>query len=508
MSAPASSSRITAGGEAGDLVGRFHDAVRRLDALIDPSAPPPRGDRAQIQARAGRRLDRLRRFLRALGDPQDAAPIVHVAGTSGKGSTATTAAAILSAAGYRVGLHTSPYLQVATEKVQLDGSLLAPDRFADLAERTLIDADRWRRATGEERLGYAEIWFALVARCFAEAAVDVAVIEVGAGGRFDPSNVVRPAVAVITTVGLDHQVTLGETIEEIAWHKAGILKPGAIAVSGASDPLARAVIGAEAATLGVPLIEVAEGTAFAVSPADQLPTATVFRSINADGAAGPPITTAIPGRFQAANAAVALAAVRALAPLGFAATDDQARRAIRGARLPGRMEQMPVEGGPPVLLDGAHNPQKMAALSGALAAQVQHGGKDEPPVVLLGLLHGKDVEGVVRNVVTRANRLVVTRPRVLGKRAADPEVVAAAARAAGLRGPILIEPDPSAALDAALALAAPEGRSVLVTGSLYLVGQSRERWYPSPAILLQRTPWPSPQAKAADASPTDRSMGA
>ncbi len=192
------------------------------------------------------RLARTRRFLDVLGDPFARFPIVHVGGTSGKGSTATAIASILDAAGYKVGMHTSPYLQVATEKLWVGGELIGPGEFADRVDEVFAEYDSWLRAGGEV-LTYGEFWVALVARHLAHESVDIGVIEVGAGGRFDLTNVVMPVVSVVTSIGLDHTVTLGPTLGEIAWHKAGIIKAGAAAITGAVGAESLSPIEAEAA---------------------------------------------------------------------------------------------------------------------------------------------------------------------------------------------------------------------------------------------------------------------
>ena len=465
-------------------VGRYRLAAARLDDLIAPSSPAD-GSLAAVQARAADRLDRTRRFLAHLGDPQDVAPIVHVGGTSGKGSTAAIVAAILGASGYRVGLHTSPYLQVATEKLQIDGRLIAPDDFADLVDDTLAAMDGWVATGDGESLTYGEIWTVLAARWLAAERVDLAVVEVGAGGRFDPTNVVRPTVSVITGVGLDHTASLGETISEIAWHKAGIIKPGAPVVTGATDPAALGPIAAEAAAAGVPLVRVAEGVTFEVLASD--PDGARWREIDAVGrASGPIYGTSSPGRFQAANAALAVAAVRALAPSGFDVPTAAVAAGLAAARLPGRMEEMPRSTGPRVLLDGAHNPDKAAALATDLPGRPPGAG---PLVLVVGVLEGKGSAAMLARLAPRADALVLTAPRVTGKTAEAPAALAAAARAGGFAGPIRIEPEPNVALDLAVALTGSDG-AVVVTGSLYLVGNVRGRWYPSDDVLRYRTPWP------------------
>ncbi|HEY8448109.1 MAG TPA: Mur ligase family protein [Thermomicrobiales bacterium] len=446
--------------QAARALARYHEAVARTNALIDP-AYQRSATLEEVRERAEQRMRRLRAFLAERGEPHRRFPVVHVGGTSGKGSTATAIAAILTAAGYRTGLHLSPYLQVATEKLQIDGRLISGDCFADLVDEVLSAADAWHERTGE-RLTYGEIWFALVATYFAAERVDLAVIEVGAGGRFDLTNILQPAVSVITTVGFDHTETLGPTIGEIAWHKAGIIKPGAPVVTAETDPDALAPILAEARLTGSKVIHVAP-----------------------DGAPGLP---ALAGPFQQVNAATAIAAIRALERNGWKIGEDAIAAGLAAARLPGRLET--VQLAPRVVLDGAHNPQKAAALAAAIPPAVPR-----PPggrlILVLGLLESKDQDGVVQALLPCADALVLTRPQVLAKPSLDPRVLADAARRAGFSGEIVVRDDPGEAIAAALLQAdAMRGDAVLVTGSLYLVGNVRSRWYPDDEIVLQRTPWP------------------
>lgn len=471
-------------------LARYDAAVARLDALIRPASASRDLSLAAVRARAEFRLDRLRRFLRHLGDPQARFPIVHVGGTSGKGSTSVAIASILTAAGYRVGLHTSPYLQVPTEKLQVDGRLIAADGFAALVDGVLGDAERWAaRECPDESLTYGEVWTALVGRWFAQERVDIAVIEVGAGGRFDPTNVVMPVVAVITSVGLDHTATLGGTIAEIAWHKAGIVKAGARVVTAVEDPAALAPIEAEVTLTGATLRRVAAGRTFEVLATG--PSGTRWREIGPDGYRGVPRRSPLPGRFQATNGALAVEAIASLAERGFGVPSVAIDTGLVGARLPGRFEEMPTRTGPRVVLDGAHNPQKMGAVTVDLPTLL---GLDEGdrPVVVVGVLEGKDVAAIVRSIAKGAVGVVATQPRVLGKSGAAPEAVATAARSAQTGGEVAVEPEPREALRRALSIATRVGAPVLVTGSLYLVGELRAEWYPNDAVVRQRTPWPEP----------------
>jgi dihydrofolate synthase/folylpolyglutamate synthase len=474
---------ISGAQRADGAYGRYRAAVARTDSLIEWPQTPVGKSPAEIRARAEARLARLRRFLAFLGDPQDAYPIVHVGGTSGKGSTATAIAAILDAAGYRTGLHTSPYLQAATEKIQVDRRLIGADAFADRVDEVLDAAEGWGRAE-EVRLSYGEAWVALMALHFARERVEVAVVEVGAGGRFDLTNVVRPAVSVVTSVGLDHTVTLGPTIPEIAWHKAGIIKSGAPAVTAVLDPVALTPLVAEAALAGTTLERVVPGETFDVVRAE--PARTVWRERRSEAAELP----APPGRFQATNAATAVAAVRLLTDRGFAVTDEAIARGLAVARLPGRVETMPTEPEEPrVVLDGAHNPQKVGALAADLDLLLprEPGGRR---LLVLGVVEAKAHAEIAAAIVPLVDAIVVTSPGVTGKPGLPAETLAASIRATGFAGPLEIESAPPDALARALGMATEPGDAVLVTGSLYLVGRARERWFPEREIVLQRTPWP------------------
>ncbi|MDW7981862.1 MAG: folylpolyglutamate synthase/dihydrofolate synthase family protein [Thermomicrobium sp.] len=450
-------------------------AVSYLRSLIQaPPGPPPGTPPDVVRARAQHRLERLRAFLRFLDDPHRAYPVVHVTGTSGKGSTAAFLASILTHAGYRVGLHTSPYLQVETEKLQIGGTLIAPERFAELVAE-LDDAVRRWVAQGGQPLTYGEFWTALVFAAFRSERVEIAVIEVGVGGRFDLTNVVDPAVAVITTVGLDHVRTLGPTLRDIAWHKAGIVKPGRPVITGVTEPDLLAVIRAEAEVVGAPLRVLEWGRDFDAVVQDGTTWVVELTT-------GRRFPLGLQGRFQAANAALAVAAVQALPPsLATRISERALARGLAETRFPGRFEV--VQQAPLVVLDGAHNPQKLDALLEAL---------DQLPaprrrIVVFGVLDGHDALAMASRLATRATTAITTAPRAILREAADPEALARVFTASGV--PALAIPQVESALDQALHLAEPTDH-VLVTGSLYLVGQARERWYSSAAIIAQRTCWP------------------
>lgn len=453
-------------------IQQYQRAEQYVNGLImGPPSPPAGTPPDEIRARAIARLERLRAFLGFLGDPQRAYRTIHVAGTSGKGSTSTFTASILSAAGFRTGTHVSPYLQVATEKLQIDGQIVSASRYSALVNSMRESVEAWVTA-GHERPNYGEFWVAMTYRYFAEARVDVAVIEVGAGGRFDVTNVIEPDVAAITSIGYDHTVTLGSTLPEIAWHKAGIIKSGAIAVTAVSEPEALPAIEAEAREHGVELRRVRHGEEYDTVQSDERGTSFV------DTASGRRFHVQLPGSFQAANAATAVAIARAFDPEH--ATDDVIAAGLDAARFPGRMET--VQRAPLVLLDGAHNPEKVASLASNL--KELYPGRRK--LLVFGALESKSYHEMLTSLLPQASVLVATAPKVFAKPSTT------AADIAALAPPdIVVEAidDPVAAVGRALELADPNDL-VVVTGSLYLVGNVRERWYPSEQILARGTCWP------------------
>lgn len=380
-------------------------------------------------------LDRMERALAALGHPERRFPVLHVGGTNGKGSTCAMAAAALSEAGLAVGLYTSPHLVRFNERIQVRGAAIGDDALAWAVDE-IRRACPWHEAGGDgDRLTYFE--FATLAGLlhFARSRVDVAVVEVGLGGRFDATSAVSPRVTAVARIGLDHTQLLGDTVEQIAFEKAGIFKRGVAAVVHASQPPgALETLRAEARRRGAPL---------QVAP---------------DRWEGP---IALRGPHQRGNAALAAAALRELARAGVPVGEDAIARGIAAARWPGRLEE--VAG---VLLDGAHNPDGAAALAAALPAL--HPGR--PVELVFGVLADKDHAGMLRALARAARRLHVVAPET--PRARSAEELHAEARALGL------DADLHATLDGALACArraASDGALVCVAGSLYLVGEARAR---------------------------------
>ena len=398
-------------------------------------------------------LDRTRRLLAKLGHPErKMPPIIHVAGTNGKGSTVAFLRAMLEAAGKRVHAYTSPHLVRFHERVRLAGELISEAALLETLERC-------ERVNGGENITYFEITTAAAYLAFAETPADVTLLEVGLGGRFDATNVIdAPLATVITPVSMDHEQYLGDTIEKIAFEKAGILKPGVLAVIGPQRPEALAVIEARAQEIGAPLSR--WGKEWIASVEDG---GIVWQS------GGRNITLPLPnlvGLHQVINAGTAVAALDALA--GIDVPSSALRDGIKAAQWPARLQRLTkgplIERLPPhveLWLDGGHNP----SAGEALAAQARR-WSDKSLMIVAGLLRTKDAAGFFAPLAPH-----VTAARSVSIPGAEATLsaqeTADAAKRAGLEAP----PAPSVAmalLDLTLGLERPA--RILICGSLYLAG--------------------------------------
>jgi dihydrofolate synthase/folylpolyglutamate synthase len=438
----------------------------------------------QARGRFGIRLGlgRTRAILRGLGDPQRSFRGALVGGTNGKGSVLALTGSALRAAGLRVGETPKPHLVTYRERMQIDGIPIAPDAFADLIARVLPVADRVAGRFGDPT--EFEVLTAAIFLWFAEQRVDLAVVEVGLGGRLDATHAWDGGVAAITNVDLDHMAQLGPTVPLIAREKAAIIERGDLAVTGADGP-ALDVIRRRARRVGAPLT--------IVGPAPLLGWTRDAISVELPHLG--PTEVGLRGRHQAANVAVADAVLDALTAAGIAAVSPDARRhGYRDVRWPGRLERIETAKGREVLLDGAHNPAGAATLAQAIddLRPLLQGGHDAapPPITFVtAMMADKDVAGTVTALrgssVIRGARVVAT--QVEGARALAAADLAAIWTTAGQSG-VTVEPDVDRAVDRALADA--EG-PIVVGGSLYLVGHVRGRLVDDP---LLRDPAPSPPA--------------
>ena len=417
-------------------------------------------DRGRFGIRLG--LGRTRALLRALGDPQRTVRGALVAGTNGKGSVLALAGSALRAAGHRVGETPKPHLVSYRERVAVDGRPIGPEDFTRHVAAVLEVAGPVARRLGEPT--EFELLTAVAFRHFAESDLDVALVEVGLGGRLDATHAWDGGVAAVTNVDLDHMDRLGPTIGHIAREKAAIIERGDRAVTGASGE-ALAVVRRRAHRLAVPLT--------VVEPAPLLgwDRDTITVELPRLG----PTRIGLRGRHQAANAAVADALLDALEAAGIVRADpDARRRGYERAVWPGRLEVIAPPGGGDLLLDGAHNPAGAAALAQALDDLRPHLA-DGPVTLVTATMADKDVDGVIA-ALARAQTLrgaAVTATSVEGLRAMPAAELADRWRrlAPDLAG-ISVEVDPLAATERAIAAGHGRGLTV-VAGSLYLVGAVR-----------------------------------
>lgn len=400
-------------------------------------------------------LERVEAFLGVIGDPHRRLRALHVAGTNGKGSVCASLEAVLRARGLRVGTYTSPHLIDFRERFVVDGT--------PVPEAAVIDfLGRWTPTV--ERLGatFFEATTAMAFQLFADAEVDIAVIETGLGGRLDATNVIQPLVAGVTGIALDHTEYLGTTLEAIAPEKAGIFKRGVPAIVGEPDRAIRALLASEAKRLGASPIRVVaeEGYAEDITVGGRGTSFTWVR-----GEERHTVTTGLPGRHQASNAMVALTMLEAL-PEPWRVRPGDATEALAMVRLPGRFSRHGIW-----LFDVAHNPDGAAVTALTLQATKPPG----PVCALVSVLGDKDWRGILRALSGAVDRFVLTNaPTAPSSRAWVATDALAFARAEGWDAELVSD------FDEALRVAPTRGATVLVTGSFHTVGDAMARLQVSP----------------------------
>ena len=358
-------------------------------------------------------LENMRTLMAKLGNPQERLTMVHVAGTNGKGSCCAMTERVLRAAGYKTGLYTSPYIEVYNERIRLNGEPIAGEKLAALVESV------WPAVEECEKEGVHvtefELGTALAFCCFEKEKVDVAVIEVGLGGRLDPTNIIRPAVSVITEVGMDHMQLLGDTIEQIALEKAGIMKPGVPVVLGRQEKAARGVLLAAAKGMELPVVELT-----AENVREQRKQIEFDAAFGGERLKG--LTVSLCGRHQADNACAALGALLALKK--------------KGMKIP--------------------------------TSAVRAGLADVHTVLISAMMRDKETEKMCQRLAPRVRCVVCTQPNI--PRAMPADELAKEFEAQGLRA--YARTHVRDALEEARRLAGPEG-NVVCAGSLYLIGEMR-----------------------------------
>ncbi len=394
-------------------------------------------------------LSKTENLLQAFGRPQDQLKLIHIAGTNGKGSVAAMAASIFSQAGYRVGLYTSPHLVDFRERFQINGRLIPPGVTLDLVREVK------ERTNAEEPPTFFEMVTAMALIYFAREKVDLAFIEVGLGGRLDATNIIRPRVTVITTLGLEHQEYLGNTLRRIAWEKGGIIKPGIPLVSGVTQPVAREVIGQICREQGSPLFLAGrdfqtrkiKGTQFNYTGFGK-----VYKGLR----------NKLLGPHQIRNAGLALSLVNLWPLEGKTLSEDHIREGLLRVNWPGRMEVWAEK--PRIVLDGAHNPAAMKVLAETLPKALPY----RRLLLVIGIMQDKDIPAILAPIVPLADRVFLTRAEYL--RSAEPEKLLSFIDRD--RSKCRLFSALSLAIDRAVSEAA-ENDLICITGSLFVVGEAR-----------------------------------
>jgi dihydrofolate synthase / folylpolyglutamate synthase len=474
-------------------------AVDHLYALGHELAPtPPSTPRRKFD------LAHMRVLAAALGDPQTAFPSVLIAGTNGKGSTAATLASILTAAGYRTGLYTSPHLIRVNERIQIDGADIPDEDFArlyfqvDETARRLVEAGDLPHPPS-----FFEVLTALAFLFYSEQKIDIAILEVGLGGRLDATNIVDPLLSIITDIALDHQDYLGNTIAEITREKVGILRPSGTLITLPQHPEANQAIGEAAASLHLRAISAANfiphhpprsSASTPASTSDEfiessLPLPRNHYAVTLNGEPLE-VDSPLPGHHQQRNIALAIAAANELRNLngynltrnhttrnygGYKISNGAIESGIRSTRWPGRLELLAFPEGPSILLDVAHNPAGAWTLRAAIA-QLR---ESQPRTLLFSCLRDKDLKEMSQILFPlfdsttadpeRARDHIIFAP-IDNPRAASLEDLLAAAH--DLDIPAHAAPHLAAALAQARRVTPPDG-IIFVTGSVYLVGEMR-----------------------------------
>lgn len=394
-------------------------------------------------------LERIRSLLESLGNPHLSFPSILIGGTNGKGSTCAILAEILTRAGYRTGLYTSPHMERFTERIRVDGKEVESEKMAELVERLRIVVEN--RGIGE--VTFFELVTAMAFLHFAEEGIDIGVVEVGMGGRLDATNILDPIITIVTTVSKDHEEFLGRKIEEIAEEKGGIIRKGIPLITGAKGralKVLKRIVEEKGAHLKV------AGKDFHIRERGEglfdYHGTGIYRSLE----------LSLKGRHQILNASLAVSAVESLAEKGFRIDERAVREGLKGVRWPGRLELLDM-GGKRILLDAAHNPSGARALRAYLTTF-----PCRDLYLVVGMMRDKRIRDFLRPFAQLARSVILTQPK--GERAASVETLLAISRAynqnsTGIR-------DVEEALEYGLELTGKEDL-LCVTGSIFLLGEAK-----------------------------------
>ena len=416
-------------------------------------------------------LTAMRDFLASVGQPERKLKIVHVAGTNGKGSVSATLLEVLSRAGYRVGLFTSPHLSSVRERFRTSDGYITEETFARVAERIIT-------SLGDEQITYFEFTTALALLWFAESDLDLVILETGLGGRLDATNVVKPLVSVITSISMDHETYLGDTLTAVAGEKAGIIKAGVPVVAASGHPEVVEVLTRTAAERSCPLFLLERDFRYAGESNDDW---CWLGEVMAPQRAIDRLQCSMRGAYQRENASLVIAVLEVLGTLGLPVAEDALRDGLRSVLWPGRLEYIVLDrdtrrrmvtsdaataNSVRYLLDGAHNPAGVENLAATLANEYTY----RRLMLVWGAMIDKDIVAGLASMLPLVDTFILTRPE--GERSAEPEQLLACLPESARERGVLVR-DVAAALREAEKRATAEDM-IVVAGSLYLVGAVRK----------------------------------
>ncbi|MFH1480059.1 MAG: folylpolyglutamate synthase/dihydrofolate synthase family protein [Pseudomonadota bacterium] len=398
-------------------------------------------------------LNKTSNLMKAFGDPHKGQAYIHIAGSNGKGSVSAMMESILRKSGLKVGFYSSPHLVRFTERIRINGEEIPPEKVATLTEELISMMDPSDPPT------FFEVTTAMALIYFSREKTDVAIVEVGMGGRLDATNIIRPLVSVITNISLEHQFFLGRRLVDIAGEKGGIIKPGVDLVTGATQPNVLRLFQSLCKGKKAPFWKVGKDFRYRTkgSRVSYYGLKRRFQDIE----------IGLLGRFQARNAAIALGTTEIMEKKGITISSRDVVDGLRDTNWPGRMHIVSRE--PIIILDGAHNP----AAIGRLADSVRHVYHYRRLILVMGVMADKDIPGIIREIIPIADRVIFTRPAY--PRAAEPEVLMKAAEE--YDKPATVIPTIPEALDRAKELSDAEDL-ILVCGSLFTVGEALTYFYP------------------------------
>ncbi len=456
---------------------RFLDSLRFSKAL--PHFVPQR-QKGNVSKPFG--LEGVASFLSAAGKPQRKNRYIHITGTSGKTSCSYFMTNLLQAQGCRIGLFTSPELCTFAEYFTIDQRLPDIGEIMQLLDRLKPLIDQEYELHGQDHISHFELLLSAALIYFADKASDYVVLEAGLGGKHDATNVIEHAeLSIITNIGLDHTQILGKTLPEIAGEKAGIIKQGSPLLTAETRPEILKLF-REQTRMKETELEVL-GEDFSVDTVQAEKERSSF-SYHSDSNHFSDLTMNMRGAYQTRNAALAIRAMELLSLKRGRTLDERAlREALQNTVIPARYEQVQDE--PPVILDGAHNPDKIASL----LSYLKDWSQPDEMVFVCGFSSGRNPKKMLRSLLTLSRQFYLTRPIIGYRDDEDPLYLKKTLHSLDSRARIELHLDPFVALDAAIQHARQHGKTVCVTGSLYLISHLRQRWHPTYEVLEKQRLW-------------------